>query len=73
MKMEKSGIVKLASTLAWGVALAAQAALPSGYTELNCLTSTGAEFFDTGVVPKSTTRVVCDFRYVSIPTAGADK
>ena len=73
MKMEKSGIVKLAATLAWGVALAAQAALPSGYTELNCLTSTGAEFFDTGVVPKSTTRVVCDFRYVSIPTAGADK
>lgn len=45
------------------------AALPSGYTELDYVESVGSPYLDTGVVPTTTTRVVCDFRYVAIPTA----
>lgn len=50
-------------------ASAAFAALPSGYTELEYVESVGSPHLDTGVVPATTTRVVCDFRYVAVPTA----
>ena len=69
----KLASVIVAVGLAFGTGFAARAALPSGYTELPYVASTGTEFFDTEVAPKSKTHVVCDFRYVSLPTAGADK
>ena len=49
--------------------LAANAALPEGYTEVEYIASSGGQYIDTGVVPKSTTRLVCDFRFTSVPTA----
>ncbi len=59
------GVVGLATMLAFAV----NAALPSGYTELQYVESVGSPYLDTGVVPATTTRVVCDFRYVEIPTS----
>ena len=59
------GVVGLATMLAFAV----NAALPSGYTELQYVESVGSPYLDTGVVPATTTRVVCDFRYVAVPTA----
>ena len=47
---------------------AAFAALPSGYTELDYIESSGTLYIDTGVVPTTTTRVVCDFRLTAMPT-----
>lgn len=49
-------------------ASAAFAALPSGYTEVGYIASSGAQYIDTGVVPSSTTRVVCDFSFKEVPT-----
>ncbi|MBQ6246435.1 MAG: hypothetical protein IJK04_06195, partial [Kiritimatiellae bacterium] len=49
-------------------ALAAKAALPSGYTELDYIASSGTQYIDTGVVPTTTTRVVCDFRLTAMPS-----
>ena len=59
------GVVGLATMLTFAV----NAALPSGYTELEYVESVGSPYLDTGVVPATTTRVVCDFRYVAVPTA----
>lgn len=59
------GVAGLATMLAFAV----NAALPSGYTELEYVESVGSPYLDTGVVPATTTRVVCDFRYVAVPTA----
>ena len=36
---------------------------------LDYIESTGTQYIDTGIVPKSTTRVVIDYAYSSIPTA----
>jgi len=49
-------------------ASAAFAALPSGYTEVDYIASSGTQRIDTGVVPSSTTRVVCDFKFKEVPT-----
>lgn len=49
-------------------ASAAFAALPSGYTEVDYIASSGAQYIDTGVVPSSTTRVVCNFSFKEVPT-----
>lgn len=49
-------------------ASAAFAALPSGYTEVDYIASSGTQYIDTGVVPSSTTRVVCDFSFKEVPT-----
>ena len=49
-------------------ASAAFAALPAGYTEVGYIASSGAQYIDTGVVPSSTTRVVCDFNFKEVPT-----
>lgn len=35
--------------------------LPSGYTQLEYIESTGTQYIDTGVVPDSNTKVECDF------------
>ena len=59
------GVAGLATMLAFAV----NAALPEGYSELDYVESYG--IIDTGVVPKTTTRVVCDFRYTTVPTASA--
>ncbi len=56
-------------TFAALAACAASAALPLGYTEVEYIASSGAQYIDTGVVPKSTTRLVCDFRLTIVPTA----
>ena len=45
------------------------AALPSGYTQLDYIASSGTQYIDTGVVPTTTTRVVCDFRLTAMPSA----
>jgi hypothetical protein len=48
-------------------AFAAQAAgtLPAGYTELEYIESSGTQYINTGIVPKTTTRVFCDFQYTA--------
>ena len=43
-------------------------ALPSGYTQLSHIKSTGAQYFNTGFVPNSNTKAVVD--YSSTATAG---
>ena len=48
---------------------ASAATLPSGYTEVEYIASSGTQYIDTGVVPKSTTRLVCDFRFPAVPSA----
>ena len=61
---------KLHFTLAVALAAcAASAALPLGYTEVEYIASSGTQYIDTGIVPKSTTRLVCDFRLPIVPTA----
>ena len=66
MKMAKklaSGIVCAA------VALGAEAGmLPSGYVELEYLESSGTQYINTEIVPKSTTRIVSDFSFVELPS-----
>ena len=61
-------VVLVASAIAAFAPLAAMAALPEGYTEVEYIASSGTQYIDTGVVPKSTTRLVCDFRFMDIPT-----
>lgn len=46
---------------------AANAALPSGYTQLTYIESSGTQYINTGIVPKASTRVVCDFQFSSVP------
>ena len=66
MKMAKklaSGIVCAA------VALGAEAGtLPSGYVELEYIESSGTQYINTEIVPKSTTRIVSDFSFVELPS-----
>lgn len=66
MKMAK----KLASGIACAaVALGAEAGtLPSGYVELEYLESSGTQYINTEIVPKSTTRIVSDFSFVELPS-----
>lgn len=42
--------------------------IPDGYTLLEYVESTGSQYLDTGIVPKSTTRLCVDFQYTNIPT-----
>ena len=37
-------------------------AVPSGYTQLEYIESSGTQYIDTGIAPKNTTRVVADFQ-----------
>ena len=66
MKMAK----KLASGIACAaVALGAEAGtLPAGYVELEYLESSGTQYINTEIVPKSTTRIVSDFSFVELPS-----
>ena len=48
-------------------ASAAFAALPAGYTQLTYIESSGTQYINTGIVPKASTRVVCDFQFSSVP------
>jgi len=61
-------IAPLALCVALGVVGAANAALPSGYTELDYIASSGTQYINTGIVPKASTRVVCDFRLTAMPS-----
>ncbi|MBQ7721412.1 MAG: hypothetical protein IJT64_00735, partial [Kiritimatiellae bacterium] len=49
-------------------ATASAAALPDAYTAVEYIQSDGTQYIDTGVVPKTTTRVVCDFRLTAMPS-----
>lgn len=42
--------------------------LPDGYIQLEYIESTGTQYIDTGVKPKSTTKVVMDFQVTAQPT-----
>ena len=69
--MHKSNIVVTAIAAAFGIAmspLAVHAALPDGYTKLEYIESSGTQYINTGIVPKTTTRVVVDFSLTT--TAG---
>lgn len=44
-------------------------ALPSGYTPLEYIESTGSQYVDTGFKPNQDTRVVCDFEVLSTNTS----
>ena len=43
-------------------------ALPSGYTPLEYIESTGSQYVDTGFKPNQDTRVVCDFQVIGTAT-----
>ena len=49
-------------------AAAAHAALPGAYTAVEYIQSDGNQYIDTGVVPTTATRVVCDFRLTVMPS-----
>jgi hypothetical protein len=51
-------------------ATTAVASLPAGYTQLAYIESSGTQYIDTGVVPQSNSRLVCDFQYTSLPASG---
>ena len=40
--------------------------LPAGYTEVQYIESSGTQNLNTGIAPKTTTRVVCDFQYTVV-------
>lgn len=44
--------------------------VPNGYTELDYIETTGTQYIDTGFVPNQDTRVVCEFRVVTITNLG---
>lgn len=48
-----------------GIDLWTSNALPSGFTALEYVQSSGAQYIDTGFKPNQDTRVVCDFSYTS--------
>ena len=50
-------------------ATTAVASLPAGYTQLTYIESSGTQYIDTGVVPQSDSRLVCDFQYTSLPAS----
>ena len=53
----------LSAAVALGAASAfAAGTLPAGYTELEYIESSGTQYINTGIVPKTTTRVFCDFQ-----------
>ncbi|MBR2939613.1 MAG: hypothetical protein IKC15_07140, partial [Kiritimatiellae bacterium] len=62
--------------LAYGIVLAFAAmsaasafvagTLPAGYTEVQYIESSGTQNLNTGIAPKTTTRVVCDFQYTVV-------
>lgn len=64
-----SGLVIAAAVLCGASAAQAAGTLPSGYVELEYLESSGTQYINTGIVPKSTTRVVIDFSYTEAPSS----
>lgn len=42
--------------------------LPSGYTLLDYIESTGTQYINTGFIPNQDTRVVCDFQFTVAPS-----
>ena len=54
-----------------GYGSAVHAALPAAYYEVDYIASSGTQYIDTGIRPKTTTRVILDFRYTSKPTTGS--
>ena len=54
-----------------GYGSAVLAALPAAYYEVDYIASSGTQYIDTGIRPKTTTRVILDFRYTSKPTTGS--
>ena len=59
---------KIACAFMCLAAAAAQAAstLPVGYTEVEYVESSGSQYVNTGIEPKTTTRVVCEFQYTVV-------
>ena len=55
-----SAAVALGAARGW-----AAGTLPDGYTELEYIESSGTQYINTGIAPKTTTRVVCDFQYTA--------
>ena len=55
----------LSTAVALGAASAWAATLPSGYTEVEYVESSGSQNLNTGIAPKTTTRLVCDFQYTT--------
>ena len=45
--------------------------LPSGYTRIAFVESTGAQYIDTGYVPNNNTAIECDFQFVDVPSTQA--
>ena len=56
-----SAAVALGAASAW-----AAGTLPAGYTEVQYVESSGSQNLNTGIAPKTTTRVVCDFQYTVV-------
>ena len=64
MKKLAYGIVWAFAAMSAAVAFAA-GTVPAGYTELEYIESSGTQYINTGIAPKTTTRVVCDFQYTA--------
>ena len=63
-----SGLMIAAAVLCGASAAQAAGTLPSGYVELEYLESSGTQYINTEIVPKSTTRIVSDFSFVELPS-----
>ena len=61
----------LGAVLFFAPAAHAAVELPEGYKLVEYIQSTGTQFIDTGIAPKSTTRMVLDFAYTVKPTTQA--
>jgi hypothetical protein len=71
MKSSTSKSLLLALLAFAGTAPAVHAVLPAEYYELEYIASSGEQYIDTGIRATTTTRLVLDFRYTSMPTAGS--
>lgn len=61
MSLDGSSVARIISKMYVGVPIQA-ANLPSGYTQLKYIESTGTQHIDTGFKPNQDTRVVCEFQ-----------
>lgn len=70
--IKRIGALVFAFTLLFAFAVPASAAVPSGYTQLEYIESSGSQYIDTGIYPSQNTRVVADMEYVSFsdPSCG---
>ena len=64
-KMENKGVARKVKKGYVGVENFTPRTLPSGYTQIEYIQSSGTQYIDTGFKPKGTTKIICDFQMVN--------